>query len=412
MYRKLNILGNPLKKKKILFIEIFFIISLICFNLGINEASILFTIFVFFSQINNLKIPKNIFLFFGVLLISGPLLSFFYSNYLNISSDFHQSIFIRVRFFVIQILYSFSVAIFLIKIDKIRILYLLYIFAMINLIVGIIQLNYQIFFSTFSRLPMLTSEPSSIAMFYVFAVPLLLLYLNYYKSAKKGVWSFIIIGIFIASKAQILIFLFWLTIFLLRKKTMKKAIILFFILFIIVFFAGKYFLQINQLNSLIRFVSVSFNEGLSGLNEQNQIWTSFTFRLSGAMTSLSLFWKYLTGIGFGNFYPLYIDYMKTSELGQLLSGSEITNVLFYDSYATPKSIFLELLVSCGVFFLIPIIFITKRFLKLNLPYLLKVSLVSLLFVSLMVELAPFLTYFSILLVLGHKFNNTYNPNLI
>ena len=193
---------------------------------------------------------------------------------------------------------------------------------------------------------------------------------------------------------------------------MKKAIILFFILFIIVFFAGKYFLQINQLNSLIRFVSVSFNEGLSGLNEQNQIWTSFTFRLSGAMTSLSLFWKYLTGIGFGNFYPLYIDYMKTSELGQLLSGSEITNVLFYDSYATPKSIFLELLVSCGVFFLIPIIFITKRFLKLNLPYLLKVSLVSLLFVSLMVELAPFLTYFSILLVLGHKFNNTYNPNLI
>ena len=410
MHKNLNILSNTFPKKKILFSEMFFIISLISFNLGINEASILFTIFVFFSQRNNLKIPKNIFIFLGILMISGTLLSFFYSSYLNISSDFHQSIFIRNRFFVIQILYSLSVAIFLIKIDKIRILYLLYIFAMINLIVGIIQLNYQIFFSTFSRLSMLTSEPSSIAMFYAFAVPLLLLYLNYNKSAKKRVWSFIIIGILIVSKAQILVFLFWLIIFLFRK-TMKKKIILIFILSLIVFFCAKYFLQISQVNSLIRFLSISFTEGFTGLNEQNQIYTSFTFRLSGAMASLSLFLEYLTGIGFGTFYPLYIDYMNSSELGQLLSGSEIIEVLFYDGYATPKSIFLELLVSCGIFFLIPIIFITKSFLKQNLPYLLKVSLLSLLLVSLMVELAPFLTYFSILLILKHKFSSTYNPNL-
>lgn len=411
MYRNLNILNNPLLKKKILFSEIFFIISLISFNLGINEASILFTIFVFFSQINNLKIPKNIFIFLFILIISGPVLSLFYSNHLNISSDFYQTIFIRIRFFIIQILYSFSVAIFLIKIDKIRILYLLYLFAMINLIVGIVQLNYQIFFSTFSRLTMLTSEPSSIAMFYAFAVPLLLLYLNYNKSAKKGVWSFIIIGILIASKAQMLIFLFWLIIFLLRKK-MKNIIMLIFIIFIIVFFTANFFLQIDQFNSLVRFISISFTEGFSGLNEQNQIYSSFTFRLSGATAALSLFWEYLTGVGFGTFYPLYIDYMNSSELGQLLSGSEIIEVLYYDGYATPKSIFLELLVSCGVFFLIPIIFITKRFLKLNLPYLLKVSLVSLLLVSFMVELAPFLTYFVILLILEFKFNNTYNSNPI
>jgi len=398
-------LDNRLSKH-LFFSEIFFIISIIAINLGINEVGILFSIYILFLKTSEFKIPKNIFIFLSSILISGIVLSFIYTNYLNISSHYHQAILLRVRFYVIHILYAFSVTLYLYKVDKIRILHLIYLLAIINLMVGFIQLIYQLFFSTFERLSMLTSEPSSIAMFYVFAVPLLLLYQKYNKNAKKGVWSFIILGILIVSKAQILIFLFWIIVFLLKMKMkMKRKLVIIPIIIIFGLFIAQFFLQIHQVNALYRFLSISFNEGLSGLNEQNQIYTSFTFRLSGALTALSLFWEYLSGIGFGTFHPLYIDYMNSSGLGQLLSGSEIIGVLFEDGYATPKSAFLELLVSCGLFFLIPFFFIAKQFLKEKIPFLIKISFFSLVIISFMVELAPFLTYLIILLVLEVKFRN-------
>jgi len=229
--------------------------------------------------------------------------------------------------------------------------------------------------------------------------------LNFNKKAKKIVWSFLIIGLFVQSKVQFVVIMFWVAYFIYRNKSKLISIPSISLLILLLY---PFLLEIKQVGALSNFISVFYEYGLAGLNEQNSIWTSFTFRLSSVLSSLSLSYENIFGIGFGAFHSLYIDIMRTSQLGSLLSGQEITGIIYEDRYATPKSSILELVVSCGLFFLTPMFIIIKKYFADSLPVLINVSIISLLIAGFLAEIAPFLTYLVFLLILQIKISKNEN----
>lgn len=326
----------------------------------------------------------------SLILFIGTFLSILYIFNHNLSSDDINTQLYRIRFHFIEIVFAIFLYFRLKKKSYNEIINLILLGLSMNIVVGLFQ-----FFSGEERISLLFFEPSAAGLFYVFMIPLCLGIFN--KKKKYIGYLFLIIGIFIISKSQIII----APVILFLQATKKQKVILLFLIPVVIF--SLYFYNTEQIASISHVGKVLLNEGIRGLNETNHIWTSWTYRISSAYTSILLLFKYPLGIGFGSFNFEYAKEMYNSGLFQSISGTEISRALGGYIFNTPKSIILEIFVSCGIFGIIIYFFIFKSFWRIrksNPPIF--YSFIALTLSGLTVELAPIFTFIIILVALKLK----------
>lgn len=380
--------------------DLFFILALVGVTWGVNIIPLAFTIYVIVIHSKQLSIPSNILLFLTMILVSGTLAALIQITVANVDQTFISDIFLRIRFYFIRIAFALATTLY---VSKLRIQEIINVIASLSFLASLLavaQIMYNIvYLGEFRRISMFATESSAAAMFYVFAVPILIWGYYRFGTNRDIMLIFTVLGLFILSKAQLLVLIFWSSVYLIHNRK-KFALWPFIVLF--VFLTLPYIFQIKQVGDTIHFLSVLSEYGLYGLNASNQIWTSFTFRVSGAISAAEQLYQNPFGVGFGLFHATYLETMQYTDLGRYLSGREILEVLAGERYATPKAAVIELMVSCGFFFIIPLLILVVGFLKKKLPLLINISFLSILIIGMMVELAPFLSYFSILIVLGGK----------
>jgi hypothetical protein len=360
-----------------------------------------YTIILYFAatillNYRKLYFPKSFFLWIAVIFLFGFMMSLY-----NIATDysvsqFDFSVLLRSRYYLIQIIFTFSIAIALYKKSINQILKILFYSAMINLLVGLIQ----ILTSEFGRINMLTPEPSSAAFNYLFTAPLLLEYIKTNQSKKIMVYIYIAVGVFMQSKVLIVVIPLWiLYYYYLEYGIKKKYVIRMLVASLLIVLT---FPRILPVDKMLHFITIYARDGVYGLNESNMIWTSFTMRFSGAMVALMIFVNAPLGVGFGSFHPLYIEMMSSSSILSYIQGSEISGIFENTLYATPKSSFLELTVSVGIVFLVFIIWVLKDIIRKGIPHNYRISAVNMLFASFISELTPLLVTITIIYLLASK----------
>lgn len=380
------------------FEDFLFLISFVAISFGFNEIAIFFSVYIFFNIRSSRLQSKKIIYFLLPILISGTFLSLI--NYENINSNDFENILFRIRFYWIRIIYAITVASYLYNKSYIKILHIIFIMAMANSITGIFELIINSLNGEFSRLNMLAVEPSSSSMFYLFSIPLLFIYGQYFPKKKIYIYFYFFLGLLILSKAQILVLIVWIFLYFFNSNKKFLFLIFFTTLLILVF---SFIIQLKQISVMINLFNVLSMDGLQALNPQNQVWTSFTLRISSWLSAANIFITNPFGVGFGQFHLLYIEYMKTSDIVGAISGPGIDNILSGDGmYATPKSAFMELLVSSGLFFVIPFVKLSKKIFNKKNNSFIKISFSSLVLSALMVEIAPFLTFLIFIMILQHK----------
>lgn len=380
------------------FEDFLFLISFVAISFGFNEIAIFFSVYIFFNIRSSRLQSKKIIYFLLPILISGTFLSLI--NYENINSNDFENILFRIRFYWIRIIYAITVASYLYNKSYIKILHIIFIMAMANSITGIFELIINSLNGEFSRLNMLAVEPSSSSMFYLFSIPLLFIYGQYFPKKKKYIYFYFFLGLLILSKAQILVLIVWIFFYFFNSNKKFLSLIFFTTLLILVY---SFIIQLKQISVMINLFNVLSMDGLQALNPQNQVWTSFTLRISSWLSAANIFITNPFGVGFGQFHLLYIEYMKTSDIVGAISGPGIDNILSGDGmYATPKSAFMELLVSSGLFFVIPFVKLSKKIFNKKNNSFIKISFSSLVLSALMVEIAPFLTFLIFIMILQHK----------
>ena len=352
---------------------------------------ILFEFFIL-KRGSEIKISKSIW-FLMLLFLVGALNSFIGYAYFDFASDF-QPIFLRTRFFFFRLLFAFSIYLFFKTRSKKDVLKILFYSLILNLIASIIQL---IIFPN-ERLTMLFSEPSAAGFFYCFILYIILA--NYKETKPIFVFSrlFVFLGLFIASKGQF--FALILSKFFLLSRRIKFGIFL-FITFLSFLFIDQILNLGGKLGQVINVINKLSEYGISGLSDKYKVWSTFVTRLSAIYVSFLSIFEYPFGIGFGNFHPYYLKWLKYS--GTIISSIETDEMKQGTKYASPRSSLLEPLISCGLFFLIGIIRIFRMFWKTRTKkHYLFSAFVSLLVVSFLLELNPFFCYLTILLSLREK----------
>jgi hypothetical protein len=317
-----------------------------------------------------------------------------------------SNVLLRIRYFLIRILFAMSVCIFLMRFSWEKILYLAYLIMIIHLIAGL----YQLVFLDAKRIYMLTSEPSAAAMYYVFLAPLMIGYFNINKRARFWIILFLMTGLLTQSKALFLVVPVLIFYFVIRSEN-KKIKTAFWITVFGGVLAAPFILGLHEVERLVYFIQILKEQGIEGLTEQNRIWSTFTLRFSSVLTALQLMIEYPWGIGFGGFHSLYIEKMLSDSVQSTLTGVEIRGILNGELYATPKSIFLEYTVSCGIFFWLSMLVVSKKALSGNVPVTIKASFIGLILISLIVELSPFMTFLGFILILSHKLSKENNQVL-
>ncbi len=367
------------------------------FTLGFTYFTLLVGLFIVATSYPALKIPKTAFYFFLIVLLSGTLIALIMITLGTFPEDEVKDVLLRSRFFWIRVLFALAVCVLLMRVSAHQILRFAYFIMLIQLGAGL----YELFFTNTLRISMLTAEPSAAAMYYVFLAPLMIGYYGIEKKARIWIICYLVLGLFIQSKAQILVIPL-IILFLVFRSQSKKLKIATGIALILVLICIPLFLGIKEVDRLVYFIDILKEKGIQGLTEQNRIWSTFTLRFSSVLTALQLIIENPMGIGFGGFHYFYIEKMTSSTIQGALTGVEIRGILNGELYATPKSIFLEYAVSCGLFFIIPIILIIKNFISNAIPATIQASFFALILISLLVELSPFMTFLGMLMILFHK----------
>ncbi len=385
--------------------DVLFIVSFLSISIGLHGIPIIFIFATFLLLFQtNIKVSKAVIILLTSILVSGGCISLIKLTLFSTNPTYIPDILLRNRFYLIRIFYAASVFIYIQRINAQKILSIILILSMANMIVGFFQLGLALKSDSLSRISFISKEPSAAAMFYVFSVPILLLYIQKYKKNQFWIVSYMVSGLLIQSKAQFIIIIGWIAIWLVRENKLKY---LKFLLLILGFaFIPTIISKVDQLEKLVHILNIFYSQGIQGLTPENQIWTSPTFRISSFLAATNVLLEAPWGLGFGYFHPYYIDFMQTSEVGKYVVGSEISNVLSGKGYSTPKAAIMELIASCGIFFLIPFIKLVMTFLKRNSNFLVTLSFMSVIAIGFMVELAPLLTYIVILHSLNTKTTKT------
>lgn len=373
-------------------------LSIAIFTLGFTYLNLLVGGYIIIRTYSNPKIPKKVFWLFILLLLSGTLISLVKIGQETYGEFYNQTVFFRIRFFWIRILFALSICMYLMQLEYRKVLQFVFFIALPQLVFGVIEL----LILREGRIAMLTSEPSAAAMYYIFLSPLLLEYIRYNPKVKLIVVAYLVVGLFIQSKAQILVIPILLTYLIFKSNNLwvKRIFIVAVLLGILL---APLLLSIDQIDRIVYFLEILRAQGIEGLTEQNKIWSTFTLRFSASITAFQVFIENIFGAGFGGYHPLFIEKMTSGTIQSQLTGVEIRATLNNELYATPKSIFMEYLTSCGLFFLIPIILLVRKYILSTASYFIKASFYMTNIIALMVELSPFLTFLAVSFVLFSKF---------
>lgn len=393
-------------KGQSLYIHIQFLLvalAIAIFTLGYTYFTLFTGLFILATSYPAFRLPKNTFIFYLIIALAGGSIAGIMIGLDAFPDAETNNVLLRIRYFLIRILFAMSVCIFLMRFSWEKILYLAYLIMLIHLIAGL----YQLVFLDAKRIYMFTSEPSAAAMYYVFLSPLMIGYYNINKGARLWIVLFLITGLLIQSKALFLVVPVLIFYFVLRSEN-KKIKTAFWITVIGGVLAAPFILGLNEVERLVYFIQILKEQGIEGLTEQNRIWSTFTLRFSSVLTALQLMIEFPWGIGFGGFHSMYIEKMLSDSVQSTLTGVEIRGVLSGELYATPKSIFLEYAVSCGLFFWVPMLMVFRKALSGNVPVTIKASFIGLILISLIVELSPFMTFLGFIMILIHKLSNENN----
>ncbi|MEO2050425.1 MAG: O-antigen ligase family protein [Allomuricauda sp.] len=375
-------------------------------SLGLASFTLGYTLFYLvvaaycFLKIRTRKYPLDLTLLFMLVLLSGTIFTLINLLTFKYDSIYTTSILYRTRFFWIRLFFAIGISVYVFALSYKEILRFVYYLSIPNTIAGLIQL----FVLQTDRVSLLTPEASMASMYYIFTFPLLLEYYRLHRKSKFWIALFVLVGFFIFSKAQIIVLPLMLLYFVFKSKNSRLKKVVGAIIFIGII-ASPLILQIDQFQKINHFLTVLNEKGISGLTEKNQIWTSFTLRFSSFLTAVEVFLHNPFGSGFGSFHPEYIASMTSNSVQAQIKGTEISMVLDNDLYATPKSIFFEYLVSCGLFFLGPILLIVRKCHTTNASVLVKASIYGTVLISLMIESAPFLVFLAIGTALMSKAND-------
>ena len=351
---------------------------------------LIFSFCLFLRYYKNFRIYRTQLLMFSTFIIISlvTILNLNFGNTIN-----QTDIIYRLRFWFFQILLSISSYYFIYyeynNTDKLSKFFKYSIFCFG--IIGSIQL---LLFQggEFGKITLLTSEPSH-------AGGVLLFYLCMYLGTSGGIRnikrekSFILISLFllffIGSKGAIITTLVFLLLYSLIQKKSSKIIWIgaFFVVVMPIFYIYGKNLYLNKIFNLYGAMS---EYGMDGLSYEYQVWDSFIVRISGWVASINIFLKYPFGVGAGGFGPLFKEFIRETGIG--LSSVEIKGILSGYLYATPKSYFLEFLVSGGVFLVFIFLFLFVKKFRKTPNRILKVCLIIILFQGFLVELAPYFTY--------------------
>ncbi|QBA65401.1 hypothetical protein [Muriicola soli] len=379
-------------------IQIFLVaLAIAIFTLGFTYFTLFVSLLIVTTSYPKFVVPRNTLLFYIIVFMSGSLIALIMVLFNTFPDSEVKAVFLRNRLFLIRILFALAVCLFLMRLTWERVLYLLFIIVIIQVITGV----YELLFTDTTRISMLTSEPSAAAMYYVLLAPLMIGYYKINKSARIWIVLYLIMGLFIQSKALFLVIPI-LILYLVFKSDNKNLKIAVWGVLIVSVLSIPFLLGIKEVDRLVYFIDILKEQGIEGLTEQNKIWSTFTLRFSSVLTSIQLLFENPWGIGFGSFHWMYIDKMTSNTIQSTLTGVEIRGILNGELYATPKSLFLEYAISCGIFFLLPVFVLAKRILSKAIPSTIKVAFIGVILISLIVELSPFMTFLGVLMILSHK----------
>lgn len=337
--------------------------------------------------------------YFLILIVIGIINTGFYLAGTEISPHEKTNIFLRCRFYAIEIGFAIAVLIYLQGKTLRHIIWILAIGVMLNLCAGIVQFC----LSPSERIRMLFPEPHGAGYYYCFIFFIAWYKMNISKTIKIFSKVFVFFGLLIGSKTQF--FAIALVLFIRCKNWLKIGIGIIIVLVICYFSAPILEKNIVLYQAVLTANSLQ-KKGIVGLSTKSGIYGTWITRFSGIYVALKAIGSHPFGIGFGSFNSYFVNYMEISGLNAFVTGAEVDKIYQGVYYATPKSYLLELFVSTGIWGIAIYILIFLKVRKVtrcskraNYLY---YSFLSLTFVSAFSELAPFYTYIAIIMVLLQK----------
>ena len=318
----------------------------------------------------------------------------------NAYSDM-SNIILNIRKYFIEILFSIALYQYLKYKDLEYVLSIIFISVIMNLIVG----TYQLLTTFPERIDMLFPEPSGAGYYYLFVFFILFEKFKEHKYLFYLSRYFMIIGLAIGSKAQIILLA---VVGVLRYSTPLKLLFFTLTIGLILFVFWNEIMGIDVVAYNIKVLNIYMEQGLSGLRTDNGVWGTYVTRVSAIQGAIMCLFDNPLGIGFGGYHSWYLDHM--SHIG--FKSSETDRILAGVAYATPKSNLLNFFVTTGVVGIGLYLTWLKEFYIAGKHYTyLFQSFIILTFASLFIELNPMFVYIMMLFIIKEKeMENRENKN--
>ncbi len=362
------------------------------FNIGILYLA--FTAYIFVLRLTLKKKQRLTFIQvqYIIILVIGMILSLIYVIFNESAYQDLDLILLSNRKYFIEIVFSVALYEFLRYKSMKYIIRMLFIAIVINVIVGTLQ-----FATNFpERINMLFSEPSAAGYFYLFVFFILLSKMNkpnYYNIVSK---YFMLLGLAIGSKAQIiLLFIVGILKYLAPLKVLSYILAVITILYVF----GDDIMAIKAVKYNIKVLNFYLDKGLAGLRIDYGVWGTYVTRVSAVQGAFMCIWDNPLGIGFGGFNSWFPNNMAHAGF----SSPETDKIIEGIYYASTKSNLLNFFVSTGVFGIVLYIYWFRQFFAIRKEheYLFQ-SFVILSLASTFIELNPMYMYFIFLFVLKEK----------
>ncbi len=326
------------------------------------------------------------------LIILSIVLSIAYIVIYSEGYDDKYNIYLANRQFFIEITFAMAMYVYLKYKDLQYIIETIFYAILFNVIVGTIEIA-----TTFpKRISMLFPEPSAAGYFYLFIFFILLAKLKEPPIYKYISRYYLVIGLAIGSKAQIILLFF---VGMLKYFTPAKILAYILIVGGLAYIFWDDLMKIEAVKYNLHVLDVYLNQGLGGFKEKEGIWGTYVTRISAIQGSILCILQHPLGIGYGGFNSWFPVHMA----GVGFSSEETDNIFAGINYASSKSNLLYFFVSTGIFGIALYAYWFKIFWDARKEYeYLFQSFVSLTLASTFIELNPMFVYIMLLFILKEK----------
>jgi len=375
-------------------IILYYLAILIGSQLKIGLLYIAFVAYVFLLRLTSGQKPKwsAIQIQFFMILIIGITLSVIYVTFNTAAYRDMESMIFSNRKFLIEITFAIALYEYLRYQSMDYIIKMLFVAIVLNAVAGTVQLGMHFP----QRIWMLFPEPSAAGYFYLFVFFILLSKMNKPKTYNIVSKYFMILGLAIGSKAQIILLFI---VGILKYFTPLKIFAYIVTLGVIISIFKEQLMGIDVIKYNLMVLDLYLDKGLAGLRIDNGVWGTYVTRVSAIQGALICMLEHPFGIGFGSFNSWFPENMVHAGF----SSPETDKILDGIYYASPKSNLLNFFVSTGIFGIGFYIYWFKQFfaIRKEQEYLFQ-SFIILSLASTFIELNPMYAYFMFLFILKEK----------